>query len=60
MNDHRRGLAERYRSGLSELPLTLPRERIVGESLTRPISAGHTAAEVDEVVAAVSEVFGAR
>lgn len=60
MNDHRRSLAERYRAGLSELPLTLPGERIVGEILTLPISAGHTAAEVDEVVAAVREFFDAR
>ena len=118
MNDHRRSLAERYRAGLSGLPLVLPgerigarhvyhlyvvrtperdalakflttrgiatgihypvpshkqpaverfdppalpcTERIVGEILTLPISAGHTAAEVDEVVAAVREFFGAR
>ena len=118
MNDHRRRLAERYRAGLSGLPLHLPgersgachvyhlyvvrtperdalgkflkvrdiatgihypvpshkqpavecfhppalpcTERIVGEILTLPISAGHTTAEVDEVVAAVREFFGAR
>jgi dTDP-4-amino-4,6-dideoxygalactose transaminase len=36
------------------LPCT---ERIVGEILTLPISAAHTAAEVDEVVAAVREFF---
>jgi dTDP-4-amino-4,6-dideoxygalactose transaminase len=39
------------------LPCT---ERIVGEILTLPISAGHTAAEIDEVVAAVKEFFRAR
>jgi hypothetical protein len=33
---------------------------MVGEILTLPISAGHTAAEVDEVVVAVREFFGAR
>jgi|SRR5882724_10802195 len=118
MNDRRRSLAERYRAGLSGLPLVLPgerigarhvyhlyvvrtperdalatflktrgiatgihypvpshkqpaverfdppalpcTERIVGEILTLPISADHTAAEVDEVVAAVREFFGAR
>ena len=118
MNDHRRSLAERYRAGLSGLPLALPgerigarhvyhlyvirtlerdgltkflkerdiatgihypvpshqqpavehfhppvlpcTERIVGEILTLPISAGHTTAELDEVVAAVREFFGAR
>ncbi|HXA94833.1 MAG TPA: DegT/DnrJ/EryC1/StrS family aminotransferase [Candidatus Dormibacteraeota bacterium] len=118
MNDHRRLLAERYRTGLAGLPLHLPveapgarhvyhlyvvrtsrrdalakflkergiatgihypvashkqpaveiynppalphTERIVGEILTLPISAGHTVAEVDEVVAAVKEFFSAR
>jgi dTDP-4-amino-4,6-dideoxygalactose transaminase len=118
MNDHRRLLAERYRTGLAGLPLQLPveapgarhvyhlyvvrtsrrdelakflkergiatgihypvashkqpavelynppalphTERIVGEILTLPISAGHTVAEVDEVVAAVKEFFSAR
>lgn len=39
------------------LPVT---ERIVGEILSLPISAGHTEAEVDEVVAAVREFFRAR
>jgi len=34
-------------------------ERIVDEILTLPISAGHTEAEVDQVVAAVREFFGA-
>ncbi len=118
MNDHRRSLAERYRIGLSGLPVALPAERpgahhvyhlfvvrtperdalakflkerdiatgihypvpshqqpaveqfrppvlpcterIVGEILTLPISAGHTAAEIDEVVTAVREFFGGR
>ena len=118
MNDHRRGLAERYHAGLSGLPLDLPRERVgarhvyhlyvvrtperdalatfleargiatgvhypvpthqqpavkqlnspalprterlVGEILTLPISAGHTAAEIDQVVAAVREFFSTR
>jgi len=42
-------------------PPALPRtERIVKEILTLPISAGHTEAEVDEVVAAVKEFFRAR
>jgi dTDP-4-amino-4,6-dideoxygalactose transaminase len=39
------------------LPAT---ERLVGEILTLPISAGHTEAEVDQVVAAVREFFHAR
>ena len=118
MNDHRRSLAERYRIGLSGLPVALPAERpgahhvyhlfvvrtperdalakflkergiatgihypvpshmqpaveqfhppalpcterIVDEILTLPISADHTAAEVDEVVTAVREFFGGR
>jgi dTDP-4-amino-4,6-dideoxygalactose transaminase len=37
------------------LPVT---ERLVGEILSLPISAGHAEAEVDEVVAAVQEYFG--
>jgi dTDP-4-amino-4,6-dideoxygalactose transaminase len=42
-------------------PPALPRtERIVKEILTLPLSAGHTPAEVDEVVAAVTEFFRAR
>jgi dTDP-4-amino-4,6-dideoxygalactose transaminase len=42
-------------------PPALPRtERIVDEILTLPISAGHTEAEVDQVVAAVKEFFRAR
>jgi dTDP-4-amino-4,6-dideoxygalactose transaminase len=42
-------------------PPALPRtEQIVKEILTLPISAGHTVAEVDEVVAAVREFFRAR
>ena len=42
-------------------PPTLPRtERLVDEILTLPISAGHTEAEVDEVIAAVTEFFRAR
>ncbi len=118
MNDHRRVLAERYRTGLRDLPLILPgeapdahhvyhlyvvrtaardalarhlhergiatgihyrvpahrqpavehldppalprTEHIVREILTLPISAGHTVSEVDEVVTAVREFFGAR
>jgi dTDP-4-amino-4,6-dideoxygalactose transaminase len=39
------------------LPVT---ERLVGEILTLPISAGHTEAEVDEVSAAVKEFFRTR
>lgn len=39
------------------LPVT---ERLVGEILTLPISAGHTEAEVDEVIAAVKEFFRTR
>ena len=35
-------------------------ERLVGEILTLPISAGHTEAEVDEVIAAVKEFFRTR
>jgi dTDP-4-amino-4,6-dideoxygalactose transaminase len=118
MNDHRRHLAERYRAGLSGLPLILPAERsgarhvyhlyvvrtpqrdtlaaflkereiatgihypvpshkqpaverlaplplpcterIVSEILTLPMSAGHTAVEVDHVVSTVREFFGSR
>jgi dTDP-4-amino-4,6-dideoxygalactose transaminase len=42
-------------------PPALPRtERIVGEILSLPLSAGHTEAEVDEVIAAVREFFRAR
>jgi dTDP-4-amino-4,6-dideoxygalactose transaminase len=42
-------------------PPALPRtERLVGEILSLPISAGHTPAEVDEVIAAVKEFFRAR
>jgi dTDP-4-amino-4,6-dideoxygalactose transaminase len=42
-------------------PPALPRtERIVKEILTLPISAGHTEAEVDEVIAGVREFFRAR
>ena len=40
-------------------PPALPRtERIVREILTLPMSAGHTDAEIDEVVAAVRQFFG--
>ena len=39
------------------LPVT---ERLVGEILTLPISAGHTEGEVDEVIAAVKEFFRTR
>jgi len=52
---HRQPAVERFHP--PALPCT---ERIVGEILTLPISAGHTAAEVDEVVAAVREFFRAR
>ena len=39
-------------------PPVLPRtERLVGEILTLPISAGHTEAEIDTVIAAVQEFF---
>jgi dTDP-4-amino-4,6-dideoxygalactose transaminase len=42
-------------------PPTLPvTERLVGEILTLPISAGHTEAEVDEVIAAVKDFFRTR
>jgi dTDP-4-amino-4,6-dideoxygalactose transaminase len=42
-------------------PPVLPRtERIVGEILTLPISAGHSESEVDQVVAAVRKFFGAQ
>ena len=41
-------------------PPALPRtERLVGEILTLPLSAGHTDAEVDEVIDAVRAFFGA-
>ena len=41
-------------------PPALPRtERVVTEILTLPMSAGHTDAEVDEVIAAVRAFFGA-
>ena len=42
-------------------PPELPRtERLVGEILTLPLSAGHREGEVDEVIAAVQEFFRAR
>src|SRR5690242_11728467 len=42
-------------------PPALPRtERLVGEILTLPLSAGHREAEVDEVIAAVQEFYRAR
>ena len=47
-------LVERFAGG--PLPVT---ERLVGEILTLPISAGHTEAEIDAVAAAVREFFGA-
>jgi dTDP-4-amino-4,6-dideoxygalactose transaminase len=117
MNDHRRMLAERYATGLADLPLVLPREtpgarhvyhlfvvrtperdrlaeflkargiatgihypvpshrqpavehlsppmlpqteRFVEEILTLPMSAGHSPAEIDEVVRAVRAFYGA-
>jgi dTDP-4-amino-4,6-dideoxygalactose transaminase len=34
-------------------------ERLVNEILTLPLSAGHTAAEIEAVVAAVREYFAA-
>ena len=34
-------------------------ERLVGEILTLPLSAGHTDAEIDQVATAVREFFGA-
>ena len=41
-------------------PPTLPRtERLVEEILTLPMSASHADAEIDTVVAAVREFFGA-
>ena len=43
-----------------EPPALLVTERLVGEILTLPISAGHTEAEIDEVVAAVKEFFRTR
>jgi dTDP-4-amino-4,6-dideoxygalactose transaminase len=52
---HQRAVADRERNGA-------PRntgQQIVDEILTLPISAGHTEAEVDQVVAAVREFFGA-
>jgi len=42
------------------VPVSLPRtEQYVREILTLPMSAGHSEAEVDEVVAAVRRFFGA-
>jgi dTDP-4-amino-4,6-dideoxygalactose transaminase len=40
-------------------PALLRTEHLVQEILTLPMSAGHTDAEIDEVVAAVREFFGA-
>jgi dTDP-4-amino-4,6-dideoxygalactose transaminase len=52
---HRQPAVEAYN------PPALPRtERIVGEILTLPISAGHTEAEVDEVISAVKDFFRSR
>jgi dTDP-4-amino-4,6-dideoxygalactose transaminase len=51
---HRQPAVERFAGG--PLPVT---ERLVGEILTLPISAGHTEAEIDTVAAAVREFFGA-
>jgi dTDP-4-amino-4,6-dideoxygalactose transaminase len=51
---HKQPAVERFAG--PPLPET---ERIVDEILTLPISAGHTEAEVDQVVAAVREFFGA-
>jgi dTDP-4-amino-4,6-dideoxygalactose transaminase len=49
---HRQPAVEHLRA--TALPVT---ERIVREILTLPISAGHTEAEADEVVAAVRQFF---
>jgi dTDP-4-amino-4,6-dideoxygalactose transaminase len=51
---HRQPAVERFAG--PALPET---ERLVDEILTLPISAGHTEAEIDAVVAAVREFFGA-
>jgi dTDP-4-amino-4,6-dideoxygalactose transaminase len=51
---HRQPAVERFTG--PALPQT---ERLVDEILTLPISAGHTEAEIDAVVAAVREFFGA-
>jgi dTDP-4-amino-4,6-dideoxygalactose transaminase len=51
---HRQPAVERFAG--PPLPVT---ERLVDEILTLPISAGHTEAEIDAVVAAVREFFGA-
>jgi dTDP-4-amino-4,6-dideoxygalactose transaminase len=51
---HRQPAVERFAG--PALPQT---ERLVDEILTLPISAGHTEAEIDAVVAAVREFFGA-
>jgi dTDP-3-amino-3,4,6-trideoxy-alpha-D-glucose transaminase len=51
---HKQPAVERFAG--APLPRT---ERLVDEILTLPISAGHTEAEVDAVVAAVREFFGA-
>jgi dTDP-3-amino-3,4,6-trideoxy-alpha-D-glucose transaminase len=51
---HKQPAVERFAG--PPLPET---ERLVDEILTLPISAGHTEAEVDTVVAAVREFFGA-
>ena len=41
-------------------PPVLPRtERLVGEILTLPISAGHTESEIDRVIAAIKEFYRA-
>jgi dTDP-4-amino-4,6-dideoxygalactose transaminase len=51
---HRQPAVERFAP--AALPAT---ERLVGEILTLPISAGHTADEIDAVAAAVRAFFGA-
>jgi dTDP-4-amino-4,6-dideoxygalactose transaminase len=51
---HRQPAVERL--GAPALPAT---ERLVEEILTLPLSAGHTEAEIDAVVAAVRQFFGA-
>ena len=41
-------------------PPVLPRtERLVGEILSLPISAGHTEGEIDTVIAAIKEFYRA-
>ena len=55
MPSHQQPAVERFEP--PALPVT---ERLVGEILTLPISAGHTSAEIDDVIAAVREFFRTR